>query len=285
MYLYHAHAVALGGTIERPDSQTIEGVAGCVLPLSGGTSSASSGKFDNGLVAFDSAQSQLTGSVETRNGQLVHVTGVSTVINGLNIRNMFMADQVVVRIASEHSPRPPMPSPPAGTPVPPLDEPSIITTGCHFDNLKIAGHQVTVDMDHKVFVDFPTYGDCQRAWSGSDRGRLEPRLLGSTMPPPGATDPQHLREIYQGFDLQSKSATLRPNVLCSFVQNVKGINGAEIDNWGPIIRIPQFGTMYLGEVLISPGYRGVNMFRLQLGSPDGAGVVGGGGGSNGTGFP
>jgi hypothetical protein len=286
MYLFHAHAVALGGTLERPVSQNIAGLATCCLPLSGGTSSASSGKFDNGLVSFDSAQSDLTGSIEVRNGQNFYVTGVSIVMNKLNVRNMFVADQVVLRLASEHNPKPPQSTSTVHGAGLPLDEPSIITTGCHFDKLKIAGHPVTLDMVHDVFHSLPTYADCEKDWTLGENSKLRKTLMGSTLnPAPSENDPQHLQDIYQSFDLQRNSTTLRPNVLCSFVQRVNGINGTEIDTWGPIIKIPQFGTIYLGEVLISAGYRHVAMFRLQLGSPDGAGFSGPSGGSNGSTVP
>lgn len=278
MYLYHAHAVALGGTVERPTQQIIPALGACSLALSGGTSSAKESSFDNGLVAFDSAQSDITGGVETRNGATVYVTGVNISINGLNIRNMVMVDQMVLRLASEHQ----EPSPP-GTP---WGEPKTFTTGCHFDNLKIAGHSVGVVTDHRFFSDFPTHGHLETAWGGTARARVESRLMGSTInPAPGPTDPGHLHDIYNGYQRQKGSSTLKPTVLCSFVQSVGPISGTEITNWGSIIRIPQFGTLYLGEVVSCPGHRRVNMFRLQLGSPDGAGLDVGTGGSNGTGFP
>src|SRR5262249_25156801 len=153
--------VALGGIVQRPVQQTIGALASCSLPTSGGTSSASEGKFDNGLVAFDSARSDLTGSEETRNGNPVYVTGISVVVNGLNVRNMFVADQVVLRVACEHeTPR----SPGTGQRRPNWGEPKIITTGCHFDNLKIAGHPVTLEMAHDVFHRLPTYADCETDW-------------------------------------------------------------------------------------------------------------------------
>lgn len=283
MYLYHAHAVALGGTVERPAQQIIPALGACSLALSGGTSSAKESKFDNGLVAFDSAQSDITGSPEKRNNATVHVTGVNIAINGLNIRNMVMADQVVLRLASEHE-EPPMPK--GEKPSRDWGEPKIITTGSHFDNLKIAGHSVDVVTDHKFFSDFPTHGDLEKAWKNANRAEVEKRLMGNTAKTkPLPTDPAHLRDVYFGCQGRKALPKLAAPVLFSFVQKVDGIKGAEINNWGPIIRIPQFGTLYLGEVISCPGHRRVNMLRLHLGSPDGAGVTVGTGDSNGGGFP
>jgi len=279
MYFYHAHAVALGGVIERPVPQNIGALASCALSISGGTSSAKHGAFDNGLVSFDSAQSDLTGGIENRNGRSLYLTGVSVAIYGLNMGRMISADQVVLRLACEHE------VPPAGKA---WGEPRIITTGCHFDNLKIAGYAVSVDMDHKIFSDYPTYGHFQAAWKGDKKRRVEGCLMGSTLDrPPGENDPYHLHEIYRGFDEQRKSADLKHTLLCSFVQEVNGIKSAEIDNWGPIIRIPQFGTIYLGEVIISSGSRRINMFRWEQDFDGSGGLVGGDAGvvGMGSGFP
>ena len=282
MYLYHAHAVALGGTVERPTQQIIPALASCSLALSGGTSSAREGKFDNGLVAFDSAQSDITGSAETRNGATVYVTGVNISISGLNVRNMVMADQVVLRLASEHQ-EPPMPS--GGTPSRNWGEPRTVTTGSHFDNLKIAGHSVNVATNHKFFSDYRTHGDLDAAWLGGNPA-VQSRLMGHTITsPPVATDPAHLRDVYFGCRGRMALPNLMAPVLFSFVESVGPISGTEITNWGPIIRIPQFGVLYLGEVISCPGHRRVNMLRLELGSPDGAGVTIGTGDSNGTGYP
>jgi hypothetical protein len=74
-------------------------------------------------------------------------------------------------------------------------------------------------------------------------------------------------------------------VLSSFVSSVEKINATEIDTWGPIIRVPQFGTIYLGEVIVSPSQRRVSMLRVEMGSPDLATFTGPTGTSNGTGFP
>jgi hypothetical protein len=281
MYFYHAHAVALGGVRESPVSQIIEAQAACALPISGGKSSASTGKFDfdNGLISFDSAQSSLLGRAERKNGNDVYYTEVSITINNLNVGNRFMADRVITQIASEHKI-------PVGQ-VPPDDsEPEIITTGSHFENLRIAGHPVTLETCHDVFCDLSTYKSCQADWQRQDASRLRKTLMGSTLDSvPKPDDPEHLHTVHDGFVAQRDSTDLRRTVLCSFVKKVKGIEGSEIKNCDSIIRIPQWGTIYLGEVIISHGYRRVNMFRLQLGSPQQGGFVGGGGGSNGTTYP
>lgn len=292
MYFYHAHAVALGGVVERPSTQTIDAQAACALSISGGTSSANASKFDNGLISFDSAQSTVTGSAERKNGNDHYYTGSSVVINKLSVAGIFKADQIVARMTCEHIM--PIANPGSASPQTDPTEPTILTTGSHFDNLRIAGYPVDIDMAHEVFNQFPTFQHCCDAWDGkgSSHGNadhkkaLQECLLGRTLPNPLPADsPEHLQTISSGFKMQSTATNLRPTVLCSFVKQVKGINSGEIKNWGPIIKIPQFGTIYLGEVILRHGQRHLNMFRLQLGSPQAGGFVGGNTGGNGTSFP
>lgn len=273
MYFYHADAVALGGTFLRPVPDFIEPKAACSVPSRGGNASARSGPFDYNGISFTSAESSITGGVENRNGTPVSVTRVSLVVEGLNVMHMVTANRIVARLAAEHKPD--------------QDEPEIITTGCHFDGLKIAGHGVEVETDHNLFSRFPTFSSWQAAWQGggTDKASIEDSLMGKRLPADVAATRADLLEVHDGFTRQGKTNTLRRVVLSSFVKNVTGINGQEIGNWGPVITVPQFGTIYLGEVIVSHSQRRVHMLRLELGSPDQATFVAASATSNGVGYP
>lgn len=340
MYFYHGHASALGGTLVRPFQKTIEPQAAVSLPITGGSGVS---RIDNysfeGLISFKMAQSDVGGGVEKEKGDHVHSSRISVVIEGLNILNMVTADRIVARLACEHNTDVP------GTPITET-EPSIITTGCHFDGLKIAGHAVDVVTDHRIFCDFDTYGKCQQVWANgnlnkttspqnanarsggtksvatknagpkgtqnpknakaaqtadsaqdtapnqppkTDKDRLIASMIGSGMDEndmkPTTQSPQHLKDTYQGFVDQVASKNLRKTMICSFVTEIKGLNGPEIKACGPIVVIPQFGTVYLGELMITHGMRRVTMLRLELGSPDGGSLAVGSGTGNGTGYP
>jgi len=213
----------------------------------------------------------------------VHSTRISVVIEGLNILNMVTADRIVARLACKHDTDVP------GTPITET-EPNIITTGSHFDGLKIAGHTIDVITDHQTFCDFDTYGKCQTAFDDAKgRKRLLDSLIGSQLKAKGMEptpqSPQHLKDVHQGFIDQSASKDLRRTMICSFVTDIKGLNGPEIKSCGPIVVIPQFGTLYLGELMITHGMRRVTMLRVELGSPDGGSFGVGTGTGNGTGYP
>lgn len=277
MYFYHAHAVALGEGFPG-STQPLTSHAPCSLSIGGGNSSASAGKFDNGLFSYDSAQSAITSRVDLKGGKNVYCTGVSIAIRNLNIRNMFTADGIVGRVTCEHMYDPADPKSPP--------EPDIITTGSHFDNLKIAGHPVDVQMVHEIFHDLPTHAACATDWAKGKDSRLRGTVLGSTIKSaPEDTDPWHLKEVHATCEKVLKEKTLGQTVLCSFVEKATITNAGEIETWGPIIKIPHFGTVYLGEVILCPGHRRINMFRLHMGSPDGGDIVGPNGGGNGGGYP
>lgn len=284
MYFYHGHASALGGTLVRPFQKTMEPQAAVSLPSTGGSGVSRIENYSfEGLISFKMAQADVGGGIEKEKGPNVHSTRISVVIEGLNILNMVTADRIVARLACEHDTSTP------GTPITET-EPSIITTGSHFDGLKIAGHAVDVVTDHQTFCDFDTYGKCQTAFADpKSRKRLLDSLIGSQLKAAGMVptpqSPQHLKDVHQGFVDQVASKDLRKTMICSFVTEIKGLNGPEIQSCGPIVVIPQFGTIYLGELMITHGMRRVTMLRAELGSPDGGSFAVGAGTGNGTGYP
>jgi len=283
MYFYHADALAMGGAFTRPVQKAIPSQAACSLPTIGGTASCQMDKTDfEGKISFDSVQSGVNGSFDDQNSY--HVTSASVVINNLNILNVIMADQIVARLAARHAPKTP-----AQLKSGEATEPEIITTGCHFSGLRIAGYPVEVEMGHDLFASMPTYKHWQDAWAkkGTPRQSISSRIMGSDLDAPDSKEPepQHLRDIRQGHKVLSNAGALQSTVLTSFVKSVKGIQGAEIKTRGPIVVIPQFGTIYLGEVIVSFGQRRVHMMRLELGSPDAGTFIFGSTGSNGSTFP
>src|SRR5258708_16642085 len=132
-----------------------------------------------------------------------------------------------------------------------------------------------------------TVADWQKAWKGKWRGKgVQDCRIGSTLPStPSKTDPQHLKDVHRAVSEQGEAANLKQTVLSSFVSKVTGITGSKINNWGPIIVVPHFGTIYLGEVIVSYASRRVNMLRLELGESDEGGFLVGSVESSGSIYP
>jgi hypothetical protein len=281
MYLYHADALAVGGAFTRPVKTDIPSQGACSLPTVGGTASCQLEKTDfGGMISFDSAQTRVTGSLDGTS----YVTSSSVIIENLNILNVVIVDQVVARITARHAPKTDQEIKKGVT-----TEAEIITSACHFDGLRISGQAVELEMDHDLFFQLPTYGHWQTAWKSKNtmRKRIEASLMGSTLPKltAGQTEPEHLQHIREGHRVQMSKDDLQPTVISSFVKNSKKPGTAGITGPGPIITVPHFGTIYLGEVIVTFGQRRVHMMRLELGSPDDGSVTFASTSSNGTLFP
>lgn len=263
-YYYHANALALGGKIRRPLEQVIESQAASVLPSSGGFGSSRVENFNfKHIVSFRVAHTEVAGSEIEDNDDPIHTARSSVIVEGLNILNVITADKVVARLASRH---------PADD-----DEPAIITTGSYFENLKIAGHAVeVVEFAHGTFHSLDTYERLQHAFDQKENEPADWQMLlgchlGRQIPEPNANDPhpaevEHLRQRYvqlQGAD------ELPGTVLCSVIKQITLRPGSsEIKVYGPIVVVPRFGVIILGELICKHGTKRLHMIRVELGSPD-----------------
>ena len=232
MYFYHAHALALGGTIERPAQEILGTSVDSSLDSNRGSTSAETKKYNfKDIVSFDSATSDFEWKKELRNDVEVCRAGASVVIEGLNIFNVFTADRIVARIAYEHT-------------LAESAEPRITAISSHFENLRIAGQAVEVEYATESCHD-ENLNEVSIAWPA--------------------------RQIKVGHgDFK----------ICSFIKTVHGIeHNHEIKiryhDRGPVIIVPRFGKIYLGEIIASPHHRAVNMFRLELDRPE-PGLISGG---------
>jgi hypothetical protein len=95
--------------------------------------------------------------------------------------------------------------------------------------------------------------------------------------------PDFLRERYNWF-AGDKFPESKGIALCSLVKDIK-TPCPELRVYGNVIVVPQFGTIYLGEVILKNYEREVTMLRLDLGCPTTAQTVGPAGGGGGAGFP
>jgi hypothetical protein len=273
----------LGGAFTRPVQRDILSQAACSLPTIGGTASCQLGKTDfEGMISFDSAHTRVTGGVDDHKGEPHNVTSSSVVIENLNILDVVRVDRVVARLTGRHAPKTD-----AQVKKGVATEPEIITSGCYFEGLRISGQTVQVETDHDLFFQLPTYRHWQNAWkAGNALGkRAKASLMGSSLGSPAQTEPHHLQEIRHGHKTAMEATVLLPTVLSSFVKKAVIARGAGTRALGPIITIPHFGTIYLGEVVVSFGHRRVHMMRLEPEFPESGNFIIGTAGGNGTPYP
>ena len=235
---YHAEGHALSGSFVRPVPYTIETQASSSLPLFGGHAAAHVEKYAlEHLVSMGKGYSHTSGSREP-DGR--YTSQSTVVVEDLNILDVLTADRLVARVTSEHSGK-------KG------DEGHVITLGTRFENLRLSGYAVEVELDHSFFVDHKTYQ------SISD----------------------NLEELGKSGRMAEESDGV---ILCSLVNTLK-VGSPNIDVKAHVITVPHFGKIYVGELLVEPGFKRLTLLRLELGSPDQGSVTVGGTGSNGRTWP
>jgi hypothetical protein len=231
-YLYNAHGYALSGRIDRPFQELIEVQAGMSLPTGGGHGSVRAENFRfKEIVSFKAAYTQVSGSRKTADNS--HTTLVSSVVEGLNILDVVTADRVIARLASQHS---------AGD-----KESHIVLVGSHFENLKIAGCPVNVGFNHELFVKMDTF----EAVRNEFQSNAEFRKM--------AEDPFGDGQIQKLPDTQGV-------LHCSLVKDMT-TTCPGVKRQGHIFTVPQFGKIFLAEVIAEHSKRTLTMLRLELGSP------------------
>lgn len=229
-YVYHAHGHALSGQFDRPFTDTVGAQSAASLPITGGHGSASVKDFSyKNLLSFKAANTQVTGSQDESGN---HTSMVSICVEGLNVMDVVTADRIVARIACHHQPGD--------------DEPSTAISGSHFDNLKIAGTPVTVDIDHDLFQRIDTFDATLKEIDKNKHFKQK------------ALDP-----FYTGKLL--KKPAREGTLLCSCVGSLTAVPGTTQE--GHWYVVPQFGTVYLGEVVSQFQKRRLTMLRIELGSP------------------
>jgi len=123
---FHADASAFGGQLEQPFERIIPSQAPLTLSPDGGYNSVRVDSFQvEGLFSFKSAYSQVSGIVSKKRPGWT--TLATSVIEGLNVGEIFLADRVVAQIITDHPAT-------AGK-----YAPRINFIGTRFDNLRIGG--------------------------------------------------------------------------------------------------------------------------------------------------
>jgi len=233
---FHAEAHALEGELTHPLASKIQPQAFVKLSEEGGyLSERSSGFRLETIINFDRAYTQVSGHKEIKPGHGWN-TLVTSTVEGLNVLEVVTADRVVSQIATEH--------PLVGY------TPHIYLLGTRFENLRICGHKVNVDLDLNIFGEKP---EDDAPYTNSP-GFIE------------RVSRQHakLREPHGGFKNKLSSLLERYNPVpesfesssgdeevaeCSLVNKVEG--GFPGHSHGHVIYVPHFGTIYLSTLKIT----------------------------------
>jgi hypothetical protein len=191
----------------------------------------------------------------------------TSVIEGLNVLDIVTADRIVCQISTDH--------PLVGY------VPTVTFLGTRFENLRIAGHQVKLDLDLDILGAKPK----------KDAGYLSDRDFQKR----ANAQRERLKglpaDIAKYYNQGSSSAGKPGPITCSLVNQVEG--GYPGRSFGHAIDVPNFGKIYLATLTVeqsdydtptgAPRYTTITlkMIEMVMGCVGGGSLVGGGGKTNG----
>ncbi|MGB7136609.1 MAG: choice-of-anchor P family protein [Acidobacteriaceae bacterium] len=260
---YDAQAFALEADLQLPLRAVIPPQAFVDLPKKGGYLSERARDYRlEGVISYRSAYTQVAGNRDPKPGH-GYVTLATAVLEDFNILDVVTADRVVAQVSTEH----------------PLDGdvPTVTFLGTRFDNLRIAGHPVRIDLDANFLGEKPG-SDAPWSTSSGFRDRV-------------AAQRDHIRhqtnlpaEIAERYNRLPSNPGPQESIECSLVQHAEGSYPGR--TFGHVIDIPHFGRVYLATVRLvetrDPDTKAViTLFRLTMIEAQ-MGCIGNGTASGGT---
>jgi hypothetical protein len=300
-HIYHAEAQVLSGHLDHPIQQPIEHYGRAVLEDTRreGLITQSVGETTvEGLISFRSGHTRVSGT-QLKNKKDIWgidhsgwVTQSTAVIEGFNVVDVITADRVVAQVSTEH-------------PTIYGHVPKVTFLGSRFENLRVAGYPVQVELDLGICGNKPE-GDRPYLEDSGFLNRVQGQL--DSIKKDGEDLPEVLEEKYRTEiayidDLKkrihggaNKERNGYSKLQCSLVKSIGPIPIPGVKTFGNMIFIPGFGTVSLGEVEVGinsgPGgfsdktrtgssqepsgsnYFTLNMFNMHLGCSTGGTVSG-----------
>jgi hypothetical protein len=250
---YHAEASALEGRLNRPVTQILYPQAAVSLSREGGYRSARVEEFRvEEVLSFRSAYTQVAGtrSLKANHGQTTLATAV---LENFNVLDVVTADRIVAQVGTDY-----------------VNEsyiPSITFLGTRFENLRIAGHPVRLELDIHVL------GENAHNARWTENRELRERIAGQrqTIESQNGVPPEYLESYNQ---LPSNDGTLG-SLGCSLVNHTEGSFPGRC--LGHVIDVPHFGRIYLAVLRIRESnpdehtrlplqtHVSLTMIRIQMG--------------------
>jgi hypothetical protein len=284
-HFYSASAYGFSSELMRPAHHSTGTIAATILGVDGGhaTNRVRDFKVD-GHLSVEDTHTEVGGSYDACHN--IHTTYAYAALEGVNVADVLMADRIVSRLYIY-------------TPADPHDksESSFTITGSHFENLRIAGYKVDVQLATSVFHVYDTFSSVSKAHRSAEADKW---MLGGKLAELKADELQELENTYHalkgmcglisGWKQTAPKRTERAAYFFSPANELtlEGCNGSDIQVFGNIICIPKFGVIRLAELEVHRHARMLTMFRVHMcsghrGSTSGGGTSGGGGTSSGGG--
>jgi hypothetical protein len=273
-FLFHGNAAAIGGRIVRRNTNTpidlvLESTCeSSLMPVGGRSHSAVRGKNYEGLVSFSSASTFAEGlfdnhrrAVQASYGRLPEDSLVATTRVGAEIHDVVVGTGPTLKVkllrATLHSQSPLGSGQPSIKPVDARKQTAI-------EGVFIDGHELLVELNLPVFKQCDTQAKLLTAVDNPKFVKLHGHCLfmrsgvAKRTPPPAGR-------------LVTSHQQIHGTIVKKIKWRGRPFPGASIDHNS--VKIPRFGRIYFGEILIADRARRLTMMRVKLGSPIGGDVA------------
>ena len=275
-FYYHAHATSLGGTLRQPVQKVVSTDASVSLASAGGFSSQRIGPFHvDGLVSVKAAHVRVSGSEHgteyrpeehgDRSGATPAAAGqdrretrswrttTTAIVEGLNILEVVTADRIVAQVSVDH--------PRHGR----TTDAKVTLLGSRFDNLRVHGSLVEPELNRKMFG---ARGGVSVPAAAVDNSPLAfKELIEAAKEQHGTRKSKHGSHAVHPRLTQEDPATdleQKGSALCSLVETVKPV-AEPVTIYSHMLQIPDFGNVFLGELLVGHFSAQLTMLRVEMG--------------------
>ena len=257
-YIYRGDAFGVSARFEHPDKVLVPTQAQAILAATGGEASSVVRDFNfQDRVMFSEATARAVGTSHDD----TYYTDVTATIRDFRFMQVH-ADFINMHIASVHRRS-------GRTPVA-IDEGDVTFTGSTISGLIVAGNKIEIEWD-ETLSKYPTF-----------------ERLHAALPKRGVT-----------YGCGTTKHHLKHDTIASIVGGVKQLSDSEkkalrkdptanltgVRFYRNVVLVPDFGKIFIGEVLIERAIRRINMLRIELGCGTGGGGTAGGGTGNGADIP
>jgi hypothetical protein len=276
-YIFRGNAFGIGGQVREPFMPYFEVQAASSLPTVGGLSRAEArGRDFSNLLSFGLARTKATGGVRRERDPKNNTSVVESEVFDVLVERRFFAERTAMSLRSY-----PQHGDEQLHVVPEVDTRDRDTTSQRaataIDGVNIDGCRVEVILELQPFIDAPTKRDVKEKFRGDPRWK---EFRGQFFRPDDRKALGH--EVFESKGLIF--ATIVKEIIVHH-DGTCGKHGGELVVKDNTIKVPNFGTVFFGELIIDDTYRRLTGIRLELGSPAEASLEVAGVDSNGGGAP
>jgi hypothetical protein len=228
VHKYDAAADVLSADIEQPLREKIRPQGQVILPSDGHYQFRQAEPFRlEGILSYKGGYTQVAGHPSVKVEGFTTLT--TSVVEGLNVLDVVTADRVVAQISTTH------PAYGKG------QVPSVTFLGTRFDNLRIDGRRVELDLNPDLLG--PRHDDDR---SYLDDAEVSRRIVEQQ----GRFSPADDLPEWAAGETPSISSDGDGNrqLKCSLVDGIKSSAGVP---FGHVIHVPHFGRIVLGELTVT----------------------------------